>query len=153
MIIHEATALPFISHVRAIFREYQQSLGIDLCFQDFEQELALLPGKYAPPQGRIYLATVEEEVAGCIALRPFEGSRCEMKRLYVRSAFRGHDLGRKLADTIITDARAIGYKEMLLDTLASMTSAQKLYRSLGFTEIPPYCYNPIEGTSYMRLEL
>lgn len=153
MLIRDATSEELIGQVRTIFREYQQSLGIDLCFQDFEQELALLPGKYAPPQGRIYLASLGEAVAGCIALRPFQGTQCEMKRLYVRPGFRGHDLGRKLADTVIADARAIGYTEMLLDTLETMTSAQKLYRSLGFTEIAPYCFNPIEGASYMRLEL
>lgn len=143
----------FLGQVREIFREYQVSLGIDLCFQDFEEELSSLPGKYGPPGGRLYLALVGREAAGCIALRSFEGKRCEMKRLYVRPGFRGRNLGRMLAEKVIEEARKTGYSEMLLDTLPSMTAAQSLYRSLGFREIGPYCFNPVEGTRYMKLDL
>jgi putative acetyltransferase len=153
MILQLVTSEPLVSQAREIFREYQLSLGIDLCFQDFEQELAVLPGKYAPPQGRLYLAFIDEMLAGCIALRPFQEGLCEMKRLYVRPQFRGHNLGLLLATEIIADARKIGYSQMVLDTLDTMTAAQKLYRSLGFKEIEPYCFNPIEGALYMSLDL
>ena len=156
--IRDASSEPLLTQVREIFREYQKSLGIDLGFQNFEEELAGLPGKYAPPRGRIYLAFFGESgedgaAAGCIALRPLDGERCEMKRLYVRPAFRGHDLGRKLAERVVADARAIGYSEMLLDTLPDMSAAQALYRSLGFLSTDPYCFNPIERAQYMALAL
>lgn len=153
MILQLVTSEPLISQAREIFREYQVSLGIDLCFQDFEQELADLPGKYAPPQGRLYLAFIDEKLAGCIALRPFQEGMCEMKRLYVRPEFRGQYLGLLLAKEIIAEAREIGYHQMVLDTLDTMTAAQKLYRSLGFKEIEPYCFNPIDGALYMSLDL
>lgn len=153
MILQLVTSEPLISQAREIFREYQVSLGIDLCFQDFEQELADLPGKYAPPQGRLYLAFIDEKLAGCIALRPLQEGLCEMKRLYVRPEFRGQYLGLLLAKEIIAEAREIGYHQMVLDTLDTMTVAQKLYRSLGFKEIEPYCFNPIDGALYMSLDL
>ena len=142
-----------INQAREIFREYQLSLGVDLCFQDFENELATLPGKYAPPQGRLYLGFVKSALACCIALRPFQEHQCEMKRLYVRPDFRGQQLGITLATTIIADARQIGYRQMFLDTLPTMKAAQKLYGSLGFLEIPSYCLNPVEGAIFMCLDL
>jgi putative acetyltransferase len=147
------TSEPLVSQAQEIFREYQVSLDIDLCFQDFEQELAALPGKYAPPQGRLYLAFVDEMLAGCIALRPFQEGLCEMKRLYVRPQFRGQNLGLLLATEIIAEAKRIGYHQMVLDTLDTMTAAQKIYRSVGFQEIEPYCFNPIDGALYMGLDL
>jgi putative acetyltransferase len=153
MILQLVTSEPLVSQAREIFREYQLSLGIDLRFQDFEQELAALPGKYAPPQGRLYLAFIDEMLAGCIALRPFQEGLCEMKRLYVRPQFRGQHLGLLLATEIIAEAKKMGYRQMVLDTLDTMTAAQKLYRSLGFQEIEPYCFNPIDGALYMNLDL
>lgn len=153
MILQLVTSEPLVSQAQEIFREYQVSLGIDLCFQDFEQELAALPGKYAPPQGRLYLAFIDEKLAGCIALRPYQEEVCEMKRLYVRPQYRGQYLGLLLAREIIDEARKIGYRKMVLDTLDTMTGAQKLYRSLGFQEIEPYCFNPIDGALYMSLNL
>jgi GNAT superfamily N-acetyltransferase len=142
-----------LDSVRRLFREYQVSLGIDLGFQGFEEELAGLPGAYQPPRGRLYLALVGTDPAGCIALRPFSERQCEMKRLYVRSEFRGRSLGEKLARTVIRDARLIGYAEMLLDTLPTMVAAQNLYRSLGFRECPAYRHNPVPGSRFMKLDL
>lgn len=153
MLLENVTSEPQLSQVREIFHEYQQSLGIDLCFQNFEKELADLPGQYAPPQGRLYLAIVSGEVAGCAALRPFPGNQCEIKRLYVRPQFRGKNLGKLLANKVIAEARQIGYRQMLLDTLPTMTAAQELYISLGFRDTAKYCNNPIEGARYMCLEL
>ena len=139
--------------VRALFREYQQELGVDLCFQGFDAELAGLPGDYAPPRGRLILATGAGRVAGCVALRPLGDGACEMKRLYVRPSGRGHGLGRVLAQTLIAAARDLGYQRMLLDTTPSMTSAQDLYASLGFTRTTPYRYNPIDGATFWQLNL
>jgi putative acetyltransferase len=144
---------PHLAFVRKLFGEYVASLGVDLAFQDFERELETLPGRYAPPRGCILLAYVDDAPAGCIALRPLDAERCEMKRLWVRSGFRGLGLGEHLSRALIRRARAAGYKAMRLDTLASMQSAQRLYRALGFREIPAYYANPLAGTVYMEREL
>ncbi|HYR46360.1 MAG TPA: GNAT family N-acetyltransferase [Thermoanaerobaculia bacterium] len=143
-----------IEEVRRLFREYEASLGIDLCFQNFEQELANLPGDYAPPDGALLLARGEHgEIAGCVALRRLEPHTSEMKRLYLRDAFRGLGLGRALAQAAIGQARRMGYGKMRLDTLPSMREAILLYRSLGFVEIAPYRNNPIDGAVFMELTL
>ena len=153
MQIIEATALPDIERARSLFREYETSLGVDLCFQGFEQELAGLPGAYAPPSGRLLLAVDGDRPAGCIALRPLGVDGCEMKRLYVRPEFRGRRVGRLLAERLLAEARAIGYARMRLDTLPSMKEAIPLYRSLGFAEIAPYYANPVPGALFMELAL
>jgi ribosomal protein S18 acetylase RimI-like enzyme len=139
--------------VRRLFEEYAGSLGVDLGFQDFERELAELPGEYVPPAGRLLLALSEDEAAGCVALRPFGPDVCEMKRLYVRPAHRGSGLGRRLAEAIVEAGRDAGYARMRLDTLPTMTAARDLYRSLGFAEIQAYRPNPIHGTTYFELGL
>jgi putative acetyltransferase len=139
--------------VRSLFEEYGASLGFDLCFQNFDEELAVLPGAYAPPAGTIIVAFSGEEAAGCVALRSLETGVCEMKRLYVRPAFRRRGIGRSLAVQVIAFARGAGYERMRLDTLASMTEANALYRSLGFAECESYRYNPCEHPVFMELEL
>lgn len=136
--------------VRAMFREYQQGLNVDLCFQSFEEELAGLPGRYAPPQGTILLAG---DGAGVVALRALDPYTAEMKRLYVRPAFQGTGLGRALAEAIIEAARIRGYSKLRLDTLPQMGPAIALYRKLGFVEIPAYTVNPIAGALYLELAL
>jgi ribosomal protein S18 acetylase RimI-like enzyme len=153
MEVMEAHSQQYVRDVRAIFEEYANWLGFDLCFQDFDRELAELPGDYAPPPGRLLLAIEGDEVAGCVALRKWGTDGCEMKRLYVRDAFRGKGLGRTLATAVIDEARKIGYKWMRLDTLPSMIGANRLYESLGFVEIEPYRHNPIEGAKFMELVL
>jgi putative acetyltransferase len=143
-----------LAQARELFLEYAQSLGFSLCFQNFDQELAGLPGGYAPPEGRLLLAEYEGELAGCVALHKLEPGLCEMKRLYLRPQFRGKSLGRALADHIIAEARQIGYQRMRLDTVEPvMKDAVAMYRKLGFKEIAPYCPNPMSGVIYMELEL
>ncbi len=151
--ILDAHGPEYAERVRSVFREYAESLRFQLCFQGFDHELATLPGEYAPPDGRLLLALDEQQVAGCAALRRFNAAACEMKRLYVRPAFRGLGLGRRLAAAIIDHARRGGYREMLLDTVPSMATAIALYERLGFEDVPPYRHNPIEGARYMRLVL
>jgi putative acetyltransferase len=142
------------AQARELFLEYAQSLGFSLCFQNFDQELAELPGDYAPPEGRLLLAEYKNQVAGCVALHKVEPGICEMKRLYLRPQFRGQGLGRALADRIIAEARQIGYQRMRLDTVEPvMKDAVAMYRKLGFKEIAPYRPNPIVGAMYMELEL
>ena len=143
-----------LAQARELFLEYAQSLGVNLCFQNFEQELAELPGHYAPPDGRLLLAEYQGQLAGCVALHQWEPGVCEMKRLYLRPTFRGKGLGRVLAETIIAEARTIGYQHMRLDTIEPiMKDAVEMYRKLGFREIAPYRPNPIAGAMYMELQL
>ena len=151
--IVRATSAEQIATARVLFKEYEASLGIELTFQGFAREVAELPGAYAPPAGRLFLATDGTEPAGGVALRPLGDGVCEMKRLYVRPTARGARLGRRLTETVIREARAIGYTRMRLDTLPSMKEAFALYQTLGFREIPPYCENPIVGTHFMELSL
>jgi len=152
-IIREAQTEIDIAQVRELFLEYQSTLGVDLCFQGFAEELASLPGHYARPAGRLLLASNDSAVVGVVAMRPILDNDCEMKRLYVRASGRGAGLGRQLTDALIKEARRAGYRRVLLDTLPTMSEAQKLYRSIGFVEIAPYCHNPIAGTRYMALTL
>lgn len=142
-----------IESVRQLFREYEKELGENLCFQGFEEELAGLPGKYAPPDGRLLIATCHEKIAGCVALKKLSDGICEMKRLFVRPEFRGSGTGRELAVAIIREAYAIGYQTMRLDTLQKLQPAIALYHSLGFKTVKPYYHNPLEGTVYMELEI
>jgi GNAT superfamily N-acetyltransferase len=142
-----------LDDVRRLFREYAGSLGVDLGFQGFDEELAELPGAYAPPRGRLLLAMVDGAAAACVALRPFGARDCELKRLYVRENARGAGLGRLLAAAAIDAARAVGYERMLLDTLPAMGAARALYRTLGFEEVAPYRFNPVPGTSFMALRI
>ena len=143
-----------IAQARELFLEYAESLGFSLCFQSFDQELSGLPGDYVPPDGRLLLAEFNGALAGCVALHRLEPKICEMKRLYLRPQFRGKRLGRALAETIIAQARAIGYERMRLDTVEPiMNDAVAMYRRLGFKEIAPYRTNPIEGAMYMELTL
>jgi ribosomal protein S18 acetylase RimI-like enzyme len=151
--IIKAVTLKEIDEIRSLFMEYASSLDFNLEFQDFENELKSLPGKYAPPEGKLYLALYKNKAAGCIAVRKIDNEYCEMKRLFVRPEFRGLNIGRALTEIIINEARKIGYKFMRLDTVRSMTSARKIYKEFGFKEIPAYCYNPVPGAVYMELNL
>jgi putative acetyltransferase len=142
---------------RAVMREYGESLDVDLCFQHFDDELARLPGDYAPPSGQLLLAYVDGELAGCGALRAIAdadyANACEMKRLFVRPGFRRFGLGRILAEALLDEGRRAGYSAMLLDTLDDMEAARELYATLGFEEIPPYYFNPIPGAHYLKADL
>jgi putative acetyltransferase len=150
----EAHAPEDVAQVRRLFRAYADWLEVDLCFQDFERELADLPGCYAPPAGRLLIARVGGEVVGCVGLRPLEPGTCEMKRLWVEPGFAGRGIGRALAESIIAAARQIGYRRMRLDTIPGrMPAAQHLYASLGFREIPAYYHNPLPAVVMLELEL
>jgi len=152
--IEQATSDDEIRQAREIFREYEAWIGLSLCFQNFEEELANLPGKYAPPDGRLYLAYSDDDLAGCIAMRKLEDGVCEMKRLFVRDRFRGQKIGIALIEKIIDEARSIGYNKLRLDTYPpKMQKAVELYKSYGFREIAPYYHNPHSETLFMELEL
>ena len=153
MNIIQARSREHLDTVRALFKEYADALDIDLCFQNFDQELAGLPGKYALPEGRLLLAVERDEAAGCVGLRNIGDNVCEMKRLYVRPAFRKKGLGRALAVEIISAARQIGYDRMRLDTLSSMSAAIALYESLGFQRVAPYYHNPSDRAVFMEFRL
>ena len=146
-----------IDALRALFREYAKALGVDLCFQQFDKELANLPGEYDAPRGSVLLARIDGEAAGCCALRPLDSAdypnAAEMKRLYVRDKYRGSGLGRELAEAILAAAREAGYSCVLLDTLDDMEAARALYEDLGFKVIPPYYHNPIAGAHYLKVDL
>jgi len=153
----QADTPELLQAAREIFREYADSLQVDLCFQDFDAELAALPGDYAPPGGALLLAYADDALAGCGAMRPLtdvdHANACEMKRLFVRRAFRRFGLGRVLAQALMDCAAGAGYSVMLLDTLDEMESARELYATLGFVEVPPYYYNPIPGAHYLKVQL
>ena len=152
--ILQAETAEQIEETRKLFREYEKWLGLNLCFQGFEEELKTLPAKYATPDGRLFLALVNGKTAGCIALRNLEQGICEMKRLYVRSEFRGLGLGKILIEKLIDEARVHGYEKMRLDTLPDqMAKAVKLYKSHGFVEISPYYENPFQETLFLELNL
>jgi ribosomal protein S18 acetylase RimI-like enzyme len=146
-----------IETLRSLMREYATTLGVDLCFQNFEQELATLPGEYAAPRGAMFVANVSGKPAGCVALRPLDSAdypnAAEMKRLYVRDRYRGSGLGRELAQAALDAAREAGYSCVLLDTLDDMEAARSLYEDLGFHEVPPYYHNPIPGAHYLKCDL
>lgn len=147
---HDAQSVPA---VRALFEEYAAELGIDLCFQNFAEELMTLPGAYAPPRGGVWIARVDGRDAGCVALRPLDTEAAELKRMYVRRAWRGHGLGRRLGRTALDFACTAGYRAVCLDTLSGMTEALALYRSFGFRPTCAYCHNPLPDTAWMALEL
>ena len=143
-----------IESAKTLFREYETWLAMSLCFQGFEEELASLPGKYAAPDGRLYLAFIDGELAGCVALRKLERGICEMKRLFLRENARGHGLGNQLIEKLIDEARAVGYSKMRLDTYPpKMGKAVQLYESHRFRAIEPYYYNPHDGVLFMELDL
>lgn len=153
ILIRKAYSKDLTNQARELFIEYAESLNIDLSFQDFEQELKWLPIPYCLPRGCLLLAYYDDKLAGCVGLRKLDDESCEMKRLYVRPEFRRQKIGSELAKSIINVAVQIGYRYMRLDTLPFMKEAIKLYDSLGFKEIPPYCYNPIENAKFFELEL
>jgi putative acetyltransferase len=152
--VRQAVSPEQVEHARQLFLEYAESLGFSLCFQGFDEELKNLPGAYISPQGRLLLAQVQHQLAGCVALRPIDSQTCEMKRLFVRPSFRGQGIGRVLVDGIIAEARGVGYERLRLDTVGpSMKDAVALYRRRGFREIEPYRDNPMAGVHYMELSL
>jgi ribosomal protein S18 acetylase RimI-like enzyme len=142
-----------IQDIKVLFEEYTSSLGIDLTYQNYDEEFSNLPGKYARPSGRLYIAYSDKIAAGCIGLRKIDAQICEMKRLYVRNQFRGFRIGKMLAEQVIVEAKAIGYNSVVLDTLSTMESARKLYKNLGFVEIAPYYDSPIHDTHFLCLSL
>ena len=144
---------PLLSEIRVLFREYGESLGFHLCFQDFDREMAELPGRYSPPDGRLLIAKWSGRVAGCVAMKRLGPDVCEMKRFYVRSGFRGKGIGQAVAKAILDESRIAGYSCMRLDTVPSMQSAIRIYEALGFKDIEPYVYNPISGVRYLELRL
>jgi len=148
-----ASSAESIKQVRKLFLEYAKSLDFKLCFQDFDKELASLPGEYAPPSGRLFIAIEKSKPVGCVGLRPLQDGACEMKRLYVKPDHRREGIGRAMAQLVISEANAIGFSKMRLDTVSSMIPAITLYKSLGFREISPYRFNPIEGAVYLELDL
>jgi len=155
--LHLAEGPALVDVARTLFREYAQALDVDLCFQDFDTELAELPGEYTPPAGALLVALVDGQPAGCVALRPLPQAdypnACEMKRLFVRRAFRRFGLGRLMVQELMDLATQAGYSTLLLDTLDDMEAARGLYTSLGFVEVPPYYFNPIPGAHYLKAEL
>jgi putative acetyltransferase len=151
--LREAISADDVAACRELFVEYQRALGVSLCFQGFDAELAALPGDYAPPRGRLVLALHRDVPAGCVALRPLFHGDAEMKRLYVRPAHRGSGLGRILGERVVHEARALGYAQLKLDTLPQMHAAQRLYEYLGFRDTAPYNDNPVSGVRFMSLEL
>ncbi|MGZ5039098.1 MAG: GNAT family N-acetyltransferase [Usitatibacter sp.] len=151
--IAEALDASAVAACRELFVEYQQRLGVSLCFQGFDRELATLPADYARPRGRLLLARIAGEPGGCVALRPLGDGDAEMKRLFVRPAYRGMGIGRTLAECVIDEARGLGYRRLKLDTLPQMREAQALYAALGFEETAPYNEHPIEGTRFLALDL
>jgi ribosomal protein S18 acetylase RimI-like enzyme len=155
--VEHAEAPAALEGPRELFSEYARSLDVDLCFQSFDAELRNLPGDYAAPRGTLLICTVNGQPAGCVALRPLDSvdyaNACEMKRLYVRPAFRGMSLGRRLAEALMEAARQADYDSVLLDTLDDMEAARGLYEDLGFVEVPPYYFNPIAGAHYLRAPL
>jgi ribosomal protein S18 acetylase RimI-like enzyme len=151
--IRPAVSPADLARARELFLEYEKSIGISLCFQNFAEEVASLPGAYAPPDGRLLLARHGGRLAGCVALRKIGDDVAEMKRLYVRLAFRGMGVGRTLAAAVLAEAKAIGYRAVRLDTLATMREAQALYLSMGFRDIPAYNEHPIEGTRFLEKRL
>ena len=151
--ISQVNAEAEINAVRVLLREYRAQLGVDLCFQQFESELATLPGAYAPPEGRLLLATRDDVAVGCVALRPAGEGQGEMKRLYVSQSARGLGLGQALLGRVLDEARTAGYRRIVLDTLPSMVAAQQMYLRAGFTDIAPYTTNPIPGVRFLGLDL
>lgn len=152
--IRQAATAADTEEARRLFRAYARFLEIDLCFQGFEEELAGLPGAYAPPAGRLLLAEVGDDVVGCVALRPLSPQMCEMKRMWVEPGFAGRGIGRALAERIVAEARAIGYRAMRLDTFPErLRAAQHLYHTIGFVEVPDYYHNPHEGVRMYELDL
>ena len=149
----EASSPQDVELARSLFGEYQRAIGVDLCFQSFEEELRMLPGRYAPPRGRLLLALEGDEPVGCGALRPIADGICELKRMWVRPAFRGRGAGRLVAGALLAAARTEGYRAARLDTLETMAAARALYRSMGFREIPAYYDNPLPGVVYMELAM
>ena len=154
LVIRHAASPADLETIRTLFREYQRWLGVDLCFQGFERELAILPGRYASPAGRLLLAaTTDGSAAGCVGLRALDEDVCEMKRLWVRPDWRRAGLGRRLAAEIVTAGAGAGYRAMRLDSLRRLTPALTLYRSLGFVDIEPYCASPLDDVVYLERPL